>query len=231
MKTTITRTYDRPVTERKRLGSVPRDYVEPRDLVPQHGLGKIKHFDTNEGGPVGVQRRVPVYNADGTPRLETVTETLTEKPYDAGQRSTGYATLGGLTAGATAGSVCGPAGTVLGAAAGALAGAVLGRKSAEHDEVREVWHERAIEHPRMEGYTKYTVPIPEPVENEQKTDWRIGGYYHHHYPEIQKTRVGSYREPELEHTRKTGTAVGAALAVGAGLAVGLIAALLGSGKD
>ncbi|GMU56349.1 MAG: hypothetical protein AMXMBFR33_54950 [Candidatus Xenobia bacterium] len=239
-RTTVTRTYDRPVTTRQRLGSVPRDYVEGRGLLPQHGLGSVKKHDTNEGGPVEVYRDVPVYDEQGAPRLETVTETLSEKPYDPKKRSVGYAILGGLTAGAAAGSFCGPVGTVLGAVAGAVTGGVLGFRSAENDQVEEVWHDRPINHPRMEGSTEYTVPIPEPRERyvkqadgryERKTSWRIGGYYHHHRPDIKQEKVGEYREPELEHTRKTDTTTGAALAVGAGLAIGLAVAFFGSKDD
>ncbi len=237
--TTITRTYDRPVTSRERMGSVPRDYAEGRGLLPQHGLGTVKHFEENEAGPVEVFREVPVYDQQGKPQMQTVTETLTEKTYDPRKRSIGYGLVSGLTAGAIAGSFCGPVGTVLGAVGGALAGVVIGYKSAENDEVSEVWNDKDITHPTMEGYTEYTVPIPEPRTKyvkdedgkyEKKTTWRVGGYYHHHAPDIKEEKVGEFREPELEHS-KTNNKVGTALAVGAGLAIGLAVIFFGGRKD
>lgn len=236
--TTITRTYDRPVTNRERLGSVPKDYAEGRGLLPQHGLGTIKHFDETEAGPVEVYRNVPTYNEDGTPRMETVTETITEKPYDPKKRSIMYAILGGLAAGAVTGSCCGPVGTVIGAMGGAVTGGIVGYRSAEDDQVQEVWNDRDINHPTMEGYTEYTVPIPEPRSRyvkqddgryEKKTSWRVGGYFHHHSPDIKEEKVGEYREPDLEHT-KTDNRTGTAVAVGAGLLIGLAVVLLGGKK-
>lgn len=238
--TSITRTYDRPVTTRERMGSVPKNYAEGRGgFLPQHGLGSVKHFDENEAGPVEVYRDVPVYNDDGTPKMHTVTETITEKPYDPKKRSVGYAVLSGLTAGAVAGSFCGPIGTLVGAVGGAVTGGIIGYRTAENDEVSETWNDKDINHPKMEGYTEYTIPIPEPrtkfVEGddgryEKKTTWRVGGYYHHHAPDIKNERVGEFREPELEHS-KTNNRVGSALAVGAGLAVGLAVIFFGGKKD
>lgn len=237
--TTITRTYDRPVTTRERMGSIPKDYAEGRGILPQHGLGTIKHFDENEAGPVEVYCDVPVYNEDGSPKMQTVTETLTEKTYDPKKRSLGYSILGGLTAGAIAGSCCGPVGTVIGAVGGAVTGGIIGYRTAENDEVTEQWNDKDINHPTMEGYTEYTVPIPEPrtkyVQREdgaydKKTSWRVGGYYHHHQADIKEEKVGEFREPELAHS-KTNNKVGTAMAVGAGLAVGLAVIFFGGGKD
>lgn len=231
----ITRTYQKPVREEKRLGSVPSDYYEGRHFLPQHGLGSVEHFESNEGGPREIVRQLPVYNADGTPRMETVTETLTEKSYDPAGRGAGCGLLGGATAGALAGTLAaGPVGTVIGALAGAVAGGAIGFHSAKGDELSERWVERKIDHPTMKGYREYTVPVPEFHRHEgrdgkKETDVSLRGYYHHFGPALEHKTVGTYEEPEIAHSRPSAVKAGL-LTVGAGLAVGLLAALVG-GKD
>ena len=231
----ITRTYKKPVREEKRLGSVPGDYYEGRHLIPQHGLGSVKHYDGNEGGPREIKRQIPVYNADGTPTMETVTETLCEKTYDSKGRGTGCGLLGGATAGAVAGTLAaGPVGTVLGTLIGAAAGGAIGFHSAKDDQLSERWVKRDIDHPTMNGYNQYTVPVPEFHRHEgqdgkKETDVSLRGYYHHFGPALEHKTVGTYEEPEIAHSRPSAVKAGL-LTVGAGLAVGLLAALLGK-KD
>lgn len=233
---TITRTYDRPVTREQKLGSVPSDYYEPRQALPQHGLGSIQHFPENEAGPRDIKRPVPEYNADGTPRMETVTETLSDESYDSRKRAAGCGALGAAAAGAVAGTLAaGPIGTVVGALAGAAAGGVIGFRSADGDQVSERWVEKDITHPSMHGYNEYTLPVPEfervedPETGETQTEVDLRGYYHHYGPCIEETKVGSYQQPEIEHS-KSGALKAGVLTVGAGLAVGLLAALFGREK-
>lgn len=233
-KLSITRTYDRPVTKEQRLGAVPQDYYEDRGLLPQHGLGKVESFDSNEGGPVEVIRSVPVYNADGTPKMESVTETLEAESYDAQKRSAWLGALGAAASGAVAGTLAGgPIGTVIGALAGAAAGATIGRRTAEGDQLQECWETRDITHPTMNGYKEYTLPVPEfeRVEDaetgEKHTNVDIQGYYHHHHANIEETKVGSFSEPEIKHSKKVGALAAGALTLGAGVALGVLAALIG----
>lgn len=231
----ITRTYQKPVREKKHLGSVPSDHYEGRQFIPQHGLGSVKHFEGNEAGPRKIERHVPVYNADGSPKMETVTETLCEKTYEPKGRATGCGLLGGATAGAVAGTMAaGPIGTVLGALVGAVAGGAIGFHSAKDDQLSEQWVERKIDHPTMNGYNEYTVPVPEfhryhDENGEKKTDVSLRGYYHHYGPALEHKTVGTYEEPEIAHSRPSPVKAGL-LTVGAGLAVGLLAALIGK-KD
>lgn len=217
----ITRTYERPVTNRQRLGSVPGDFYEKTGW-PKHGLGSIQHSDRVEAGPRDVVRSVPEYNADGSPKLETVTETLTAKTYSPRKRAV---TCGALAAtAAVLATPTGPVGMALAGLAGAAVGAVLGHKTAENDEVREVWTKPAILHPEMEGHYHVTVPVPQKNDDDE---YSIRGYVHHFQPDIEHTQVGSYDRPTLQHKRKIGGALAAAAAAGAGIAIGLVAAALG----
>lgn len=228
----ITCTYDRPVTRRERLGSVPRDYVERAGVVPQHGLGHVQTIAGNETGPVDVMRSVPVYTAEGKPQMESVTETFTAEPYSVGARSTMYAALGGVAAGAAAGCLAGPVGIAVGAVAGGASGALLGSKSASNDDVSEVWRERSITHPTMDGHYHCTIPVPvRRKDDEGKAEWGVAGYVHHHQPKVSHEKVGSYRQPGLEHSRKLGSFTGAVLTAGAGALIGLVAGLLLQERD
>ncbi|MFN8609462.1 MAG: hypothetical protein U0931_18130 [Vulcanimicrobiota bacterium] len=231
----ITRTFKRPVRERKHLGSVPNDYYEPRHLLPQHGLGSVHHFEANEAGPRKIERSIPVYNADGSPKLEEVTQNLSARAYSSGRRGTGCGLLGGATAGALAGTLAaGPVGTVVGALVGAAAGTAIGVHTARGDRLEERWVSRDINHPEMHGYDEYTLPVPEfhryeDGQGQEHTEVGLKGYYHHYGPTIHNRKVGSYEQPEIAHSRPGAVKAGL-LTVGAGLAVGLLAALVGK-KD
>lgn len=218
----ITRTYDKPVREKKHLGSVPSDYYEGCHFIPQHGLGSVKHFEGNESGPRQIVRHVPVYNADGTPKMETVTETITEKTYDSKVRGTVQGVIGAATAGAVAGTLAaGPIGTVVGTLIGAAAGGVIGFRSAKDDQLKERTVTRDIIHPSMNGYNEYTIPVPE-FHKDEEVD--LKGYYHHFGPALENKKVGTYQQPEIAHSRPSAVKAGL-LTVGAGLAVGILAAL------
>lgn len=234
--TTITRSYDRPVTNRERLGGVPRDHYEASRL-PRHGLGKVDRRPGAEGGPVDVYRDVPLYDENGEPRMENVTVTLTEEAYEPKRRGLGCGFVGAVAGalGAATLLAAGPVGIAVAAGVGALAGKALGNSTAEGDEVQEVWEDRTIVHPHMEGHTEYTIPVPDferrcSVDENGERDCSveitgIRGYYHHHRPDIREDEVGSYTEPTLQHTRKMGPGAAAALAAGAGLALGVAVAV------
>ncbi|MEW6282992.1 MAG: hypothetical protein AB1758_30545, partial [Candidatus Eremiobacterota bacterium] len=87
---TITRTWDRPVLEEKKLGGIPSDYYEHAWGWPTPGWGYWPssersygcYGDSCEMGPVGIYRNVPVYDENGNARKDPYTQTLTEKTYD-----------------------------------------------------------------------------------------------------------------------------------------------------
>lgn len=173
----ITRTWDKPVLETKKLGSIPSDYYEHAWGWPTPGYGWYPSTersygcyggDVCENGPVSVYRDVPVYDENNNPRKEAYTQTLTEKTYD--QKKSFF--VGGglglaLGAGAAVGVLAafgGPStaamvtGGLLGAAAGAAAGGAIGYKAVDNDKLEEVWFQDNISHPTMTGYTERITP-------------------------------------------------------------------------
>lgn len=240
----ITRTFDVPVTESEMLGRMPADDYE-------HNWGgwgttwtRTRSFDCYDGkcnaGPVGVYRDVPRYNADGTPKMQTVTETLTEKSYNQRNRSlvmagvgAGLAAVGTMIGGAiVGGSAFHPLAMGISAAAGAAGGFAFGYKSAAGDEVKEVWVEKDISHPKMTGYTETIRPdtyqeligCHRDENGKEQCDYetKVRGYHHDYSPDISWRKVGSYERPTLQHTNTFGP-------IGAGLLTGGVGALAGVG--
>lgn len=245
----ITRDFDRPVLDNTRLGSIPQDYYQwtwgwgwpygSSNHVPAGG-------SNNDFGPVGVYRDVPEQNADGSPRMRHVTETVTDSTYSEEKRTIGCG-VAGLAAGvggaaltgSLMGSHAGPLGMVVGGVLGAVAGAAIGLKTAQGDTLKEVWVTDAIEKPTFTGYTEYLQPQYH-YEQECHTvsDGNGGtrqecysrqvldGFWHQFSPDIQWTPIGSFKRPTLQHTAPIGSVGGGALAVGAGLAVGAAVAAI-----
>ncbi len=173
---TITRTWDKPLLESKKMGSSPSDYYEHAWGWPTPGYGwyhtSVRTYgcysDTCENGPVSVYRDVPVYDESNEPRKEPFTQTLTEKSYDqkksffvggglglalgAGAALGGLALFGGASTAATV------AGGVLGGVLGGAAGAAIGYKTTDNDRIAEVWYQDNISHPTMTGYTERITP-------------------------------------------------------------------------
>lgn len=173
---TITRTWDKPVLEKTKLGSIPSDYYEHAFGWPTPGYGwyhsserSYSCFDDScENGPVSVYRDVPVYDQNQQPRKEAYTQTLTEKTYD--QKKT-FLTGAGLGLALGAGAAVGAlaifggastaamvAGGVAGAVLGGAAGGAIGFKAVDNDKLEEVWYQDDISHPTMTGYTERITP-------------------------------------------------------------------------
>lgn len=246
--TTITRTWDVPVLHSQSLGRIPADFYQPalNPWNPWTGGGGI-YYPIGVGGTFGygevdVVRDVPEYNADGTPRMQSVTKTLTETTYNQKNRTIGFG-IGAAVAGAGAaalvgvaeGTGAGPVGMIVGGLLGAAAGAAIGYKSAIGDKVYEQWMTDTISHPTLVGYTQWTTPDYR-TEYEHHTVRDAGGHEHdettqrqellgwwmRYDPEIHWRDVGSYKYPTLQHSGKVGAVGGSFLAIGAG-------ALLGAG--
>ena len=178
---------------------------------------------------------MPVYNADGSPKMEEVTETITAKTYNSKGRGTGCGLLGGATAGALAGTLAaGPVGTVVGALVGAAAGTAIGVHSAKGDKLEERWVSKDINHPSMDGYNEYTLPVPEFHRREDKngekhTDVSLKGYYITTAPRLKTKKSAAMINPKSPILDRAAVKAGL-LTVGAGLAIGILAALIGK-KD
>lgn len=235
----ITRTFDVPVLESQRLGSMPSDDYEWNwsPSWPIHGTWTTSdtvncYGDSCELGNVPVYRDVPVYE-NGKPKLQTITETLTEKSYNEKNRTIAFggvgaaAGLGGAAlAGALTGSALHPIAMVIGGVIGAAAGAAIGYKSADGDQVKEQWVTESIDHPTMTGYTHTIDPDTYYEETNCHTnaqgqrecdqELRVRGYHHRYSENISWRQVGTYDRPTLVHTNPVGPVGGGALAVLAG---------------
>ncbi len=173
----ITRTWDKPVLETKKLGSIPSDYYEHAWGWPTPGYGWYPSSersygcygqDVCENGPVGVYRDVPVYDDQGNARKEAYTQTLTEKTYDqrksflvgggVGLALGAGAAVGVLAAWGGASTTSMVIGGLVGALGGAAAGGAVGFKGVDNDKLEEVWYQSNISHPTMTGYTERITP-------------------------------------------------------------------------
>jgi len=247
--TTITRTFERPVLHPESLGRIPADYYQPVWGNPWPHFGSSIYYPIGGGfggGQVDVYRDVPEYNADGTAKKRTVTETLTESTYDQKKRTIGFgiaAAVGGAAAAAGVsalkGAGAGPIGMVIGGLLGAAAGATIGFKSAEGDKVYEQWFTEGIHHPSLIGYnqwmtadyrTEYDRVVhhnPDGTTREELVPRSVlQGWWVRFDPEIRWRRVGEYDYPTLQHTAKIGPVGGTFMAIGAGLLAGGAAGLV-----
>lgn len=229
----VQRTWDRPKTHLEKLGSTPTDRFEHTG-VPTHGIGNIERCSDPNVGNMPVYGHVPEYNADGSPKMETVTKTLSAQPFNPVARAATTGLAGGAFTLLALGT--GPVGWAV-AGGVAVAGAILGATTAKGDSVSEKVVQRDIEHPKMTGHTHYTVPVPEfdKVHDEKtgkdKTEVHLAGYVHHFQPTIEKTKVGSYEQPVLEHKRALSGGATALLAAAGGLALGSIVHFFAGEKD
>lgn len=119
---------------------------------------------------------------------------------------------------------------VLGAATGAVAGAVIGAttgfNSQANNSIEEVWVDRSIKHPEMNGYSHIAVPDydTECVQTDSETgsctqtETTLEGWWHQYTPRISERVVGSYNEPTFQNTNTWEPLMGGALgAIGGGL--------------
>jgi len=241
----ITRTFDVPVYNNERLGSIPDDNYEYEwnPAWPRWRFGWSEtissHGGSTEFGSQGVYRDVPVYTASGQPQMKTVTETLTEKSYNQKSSTLWSAGLGaaaGLGGTALVGALQSaqalhPLAAVAGVVLGGVAGAAIGYKAAAGDKIEEKWEARSIDHPRMVGYEHNINPDTYTVETNCKTDSQgkrecdtqthVRGYWHRYEPDLRWRQVGSYERPTLQHTNAISPLGATALGAVAGGALGV----------
>ncbi|MCL5036463.1 MAG: hypothetical protein M1269_05010 [Chloroflexi bacterium] len=95
-------TWQVPITERQNLGNIPSDYYSPTswwggwDMYGDH----VDHVHINEAGNIvggqPVYRDVPVYNPDGTIKMQTVTKDISSQRFGPTSGAIGGAILGGV---------------------------------------------------------------------------------------------------------------------------------------
>lgn len=251
-KMEITRSWKEPVYEQKRLGSIPSDQYESVFMPGPYYGNEFSQTstvslsgETPEAGHQDVWRNVPVYDANGQPKMTEVTRTLSETPYDTQKSTMVSAGVGGALGAAAAAGLSailgGGAGSVvisglLGGAAGGGAGYFIGQKSTQGDTIVEKTVTESIDHPRLTGYEHVIDPD---VHYQSHTHYDndhhhhghnhgthtdtvkiLRGYQHRYNPIIHNTSVGSYSYPTLEHTARVGPGLGGVLAGAAGLGLG-----------
>lgn len=98
-----------PVMERKNLGYIPDDYYSPARWWWGDSWGN-NHVRYDDQGKVtsgqSVIRDVPVYEADGTPKMKTVEGNISSQRYGVAGAALGLAAIGGI-AGTAAGIAVG----------------------------------------------------------------------------------------------------------------------------
>lgn len=123
---------------------------------------------------------------------------------------------------------------VIGATAGAVVGATVGTKigfdSQATNSIEEVWVDRNVTHPEMNGYSHYTVPVTSTdcttdYEGNQDCVTTIDGYWHHYSPNITNRVVGHYTEPTFQNTNFLEPLMGGLLGAVGGGALGLAAGI------
>lgn len=246
--TSITRTFELPVTHSEKLGTIPNDHYETVWSNMWNTFGQGWHEDVNydNNGIYGghdVYGDVPEYDASGKPKMQTVTETLTEKSYNQKAGTIGSAVAGGVT-GLGASALTGamrhagfsPVAAAVATLVGGVAGAAIGYTTAQGDKVVEEQQSHSITHPRLQGYTHNVYPQTHTEEynvhydqnNNRLSDQRtvIDGYHHTYTANINERSVGSYTRPALEHTKSVSPVGAGALGALAGGVAGVAVQLL-----
>lgn len=192
--------YPVPVSDRTRLGGMPRDYF---DSDPKPGVGQ---GSCENGGCAHLPQEVwdtqPRTDAQGRPVMRTVSQHVEAHPASVLGAFLGYGALAGL-AGAVVGGVLGylAAGQpALGAAGGfATAGVAVGgwmANRAGKDRVKLEWRPHPIVSQEMTGYRETVTPGQLHGQS---------GYYHRFQPIIERQVVGSYQTPHVVHYEESGS--------------------------
>jgi len=121
-------------------------------------------------------------------------------------------------------------GTAAGAVAGGAVGTVLGFRSQGDNQINEVWVDRDINHPQMNGYRHYTVPVYDTdcttySDGTEHCTTEIEGWWHHYSPNISNRKVGGYTEPTFQNSNFLEPLLGGVLGSVAGGALGLAAGI------
>lgn len=188
--------YHKPIIERTKLGTKPRNSFDQQKT----GDGYVAcqgQACTLEGH--NVWRDVPLKNADGTPQMIDVDQTVDLTP----RSPLKYGAVAGL-AGAALGGLggwlaAGPAGVAPAVAAGVGAAAVGGVSGAiaalavHGDKVKLVWDTHEIIDRRMTGYQEFVGPGEKNGER---------GFFHRFIAEVPEEVIGTYQTPRAVHYKE-----------------------------
>ncbi len=189
-------TFQVPVTERLKIGSMPRDYFDQNPDA-------VSPFVPCENGacenlPQGVWREQTLLDGGGEPQMRTVTRYFEATPANPVWASFTWGAVGGVVGavvGGLVGALIGNVGAgalVLGVAGAGLSGYVAAEEAAK-DRVALVWDDNPIVHHTMEGY------------HERVARGSLGGergFYHRHLPQVDSAILGTYQTPRVVHYRE-----------------------------
>lgn len=184
-------TYQVPVTERLKIGSVPRDYFD-QNADPGTPYTPCEN-GACENNPRGVWVTQPLKNSDGTPMMRTVTRHIEARPASTTWAFVGWGAAAGA-AGALAGALIqgGLMSATLGIGAGLVAG-YLGAQHAEKDRVALVWDDKPVVSSDMAGYQEHVSPGRLHGES---------GYFHRYVADVETEVLTTYRIPRVVHYRE-----------------------------
>lgn len=190
-------TYKQPVTRRRQVGSLPRDYFDQNAQAEQPRVPCERGACQNH--PREVWRQVPLTDEQGQPVMQEVTRHFEARPASPVLHALGWGIAAGL-AGAAVGGLLGAAlgNPALGAIAigtsAALAAGAVGARKAAADRIKLVWEEHQVAMPRMEAYQETVSP--------GRLNGR-DGYFHRFHPEVSETVLTTYQVPKIVHYRET----------------------------
>lgn len=208
-----TETYEKEALQSRYLGSIPHDHWSPFGFS-----GGYHHCPGGVGHGRGIYRDTPIYEPDGKPRVDVVTEHIKARAYSVplfgalgavGGGGLGYG-LGlllshftGLPPGLTAGVAAG---------AGAVGGGLGLAGYAAGDRVRLEWREFGIHEKELVGYYETVTPHYEQhchtttdSEGKSKTECHSvqNGWNHSFSPDVRYWTVGSYVGPQVVHYQES----------------------------
>jgi hypothetical protein len=210
----VTVSFETERLQSRYLGSIPHDYHSYSGWGG--GYTSCGTGGCNTGGR-GIYRNTPVYEPDGKPRVDAVTQRIQAAPYSVPLFATGGAVAGGAV-GAGIGMLVShltglsPAVT-MGVAAGAvgLAAGIGAGKYAAGDHVKLEWRENQIHEKRLAGYTEYvsahyetrcrTVTDSDGKQTQECETYQ-DGYDHSFSPDVRHWEVGSFVGPKVVHYQK-----------------------------
>lgn len=210
----VTVSYEKERLQSRYLGSIPSDHWSYSGW--SDGYTSCGPNGCNVGGR-SIYRDTPVYEPDGEPRVDAVTERIQASPY-----SVPLFGLGGLAAGGAVGFGLGMAlahftglpSTITAGAVAGVAGIAAGLGAANYaagDHVKLEWRENSIQEKRLAGYTETVTPHYETRcttttdsegNSKQECETYQNGWNHHFSPDVRYWEVGTYVAPKVVHYQK-----------------------------
>ena len=210
----VTVSWEKERLQSRRLGSIPHNYHSYSSW--SEGYVSCGTGGCNTGGR-GIYRDTPIYEPDGKPRVDAVTERIQASPYSVPLFAAGGAAAGGAV-GAGLGMLVShltglSPGITMGVAAGAvgLAAGIGAGKYAAGDHVKLEWRENQIHEMRLAGYTEHVSAHYETrCHTERDSDGKEtrhcetyqDGWDHSFSPDVRHWEVGSFIGPKVVHYQK-----------------------------